>query len=61
MDEQQEPGLPVLFLDAISTGVTAGEASGGPAYSRSLVLAGIIGVFRAWTVAMISALSMPCR
>jgi hypothetical protein len=28
---------------------------------RSPVLAGIIGALRAWTVAMISALSMPCR
>jgi hypothetical protein len=29
--------------------------------SRSDVLTGIIGARRAWTVSMISALSMPCR
>ena len=31
------------------------------AYGRRLVLTGIIGARRAWTVSMISELSMPCR
>jgi hypothetical protein len=60
-DDEQQPGIGVLLLDASSSGATDGGASGGAAYTRSPVLAGIIGAFRAWTVAMISALSIPCK
>jgi hypothetical protein len=49
----------VLVLDASSSGATT-VAPAGRAYTRSLVLGGIIGALRAWTVAMISALSIPC-
>jgi hypothetical protein len=36
------------------------DGRAGPASMRSPVLAGIIGALRAWTVAMLSALSIPC-
>jgi hypothetical protein len=47
--------------DATSTGATDGNAYRGSVWRRSPALAGIIGALRAWTVAMISALSIPCR
>ncbi len=61
MDDQREPTVPVLFVDATSTGATDGNAYRGSVWRRSPALAGIIGALRAWTVAMISALSIPCR
>ena len=59
--DEREPSSRVLPLDASSTGVADG-GRGVAGYSmRSPVLAGIIGALRAWTVAMISALSIPWR
>jgi hypothetical protein len=61
LEEQQQRRLGVLLVDATSTGATDGNAYRGSVWRRSPALAGIIGALRAWTVAMISALSIPCR
>jgi hypothetical protein len=60
LDDAQEPRPGVLLLDATSTGGTDGNGDRGSVSRRSPALAGIIGALRAWTVAMISALSIPC-
>jgi hypothetical protein len=53
-------GAPVLDFDASSCGTPEADL-GSTGEMRRPVVAGIIGALRAWTVAMISALSRPCR
>jgi hypothetical protein len=59
-DEEQQSRLAVLILDESGSG-GVGIAKWDQLVRRSPVVAGIIGALRAWTVAMISALSIPCR